>query len=103
MNLRKIQETLVYFGENLHESQELSIFWGRFSKLNLCVYKIKMFFFKWSHVFDLGWSSSLSLEWNSVGQFRCDLHGTQSGSIIAVRLIPELDSLLPWSFPFFRE
>ena len=52
---------------------------------------------------DLGWSSSLSLEWNSVGQFRCDLRGTHSGSIIAVSLIPELDSLLPWSFPFFRD
>ena len=52
---------------------------------------------------DLGWSSSLSLEWNSVGQFRCDLCGTHSGSIIAVSLIPELDSLLPWSFPFFRD
>jgi len=54
-------------------------------------------------VFDLGWSSSLSLECNSVGQFQCDLRGTHSGSIIVVSLVPELDSLLPWSFPFFRE
>ena len=42
----KIHETLVYFGENLHErSGNVNFFWGRFRKLGLCVYRIKMFFF----------------------------------------------------------
>ena len=46
MNLRVIHETLVYFGENLHErSGNVNFFWGRFRKLSLRVYKIKMFCF----------------------------------------------------------
>ena len=50
-----------------------------------------------SNVFDLGWSSSLSLECNSVAQFRCDLHGTYPEQTLIWNSELELDSSLLWS------
>ena len=52
---------------------------------------------KCSPVFDLGRSSSLSLECNSVAQFRCDLRGTHPEQALVWNLELELDSSLLWS------
>ena len=56
-----------------------------------------VFLKKCSPVFDLGWSSSLSLECNSVAQFRCDLCGTHPEQALVLNLELELDSSLLWS------
>ncbi len=59
MNLRKIHETLVYFGENLHErSGNVNLISlggeGRFRKLSLFIRLKNVFLKKCSPVFDLG-------------------------------------------------